>query len=139
MISRLLIVSTVIFALPFFSLWADRAQANNLQRWASMGLHTSLYGKAGYTLTNTTDEAEVYRITILEKESKEPLDTDLWRSDVSRVKDDDVVELGPGRSKRFRVQLRVKGKYWVCTEMVDVSVTTRNCIPLISNYEEKEQ
>lgn len=86
-------------------------------------------GKLDLVLYNVADETREFTVHVLDKNMSK-IDPSLWRTDLSRVKDNDVATLAPDEQLKFQLQLKEQGKYYVCS-FRQSAIGVRQCIRVI--------
>ena len=99
------------------------AHAHKTTRFFHVGANSyfDVANKIGLEVTNTQKTDIEVTLSVLDYETKEPIDVKLWRSTAKN----DQINLAIGESRRVFVQLAVRGKFYICTTSAD----TRNCLP----------
>lgn len=112
--------------------------SHDLMRWSGQNTkYSDRYGVSRYVLRNLDyRERKRYRIVLKYLKTRKEIDQGLWRSDLSKVKDDDWLWLGPREKRGFKIQIRKPGKYYVCSREL-IRLRTEDCLVLINKYEMK--
>lgn len=70
--------------------------------------YTNLVGKIPFSIENKFDQPAWFTILVIDPETSKPIDSDWWRTDIAKGKDQDSFLLQPGESRVITVQLRYK-------------------------------
>ena len=96
------------------------------------GALTNKKGVGTVKITNDTAELMDVVISVVDCETYQVVDHDLWRTNINpKQKDYDHFQLSPGNARYFGIQFKNPGCYQICLTPTEKNIYSNTCKPLI--------